>query len=71
VEFLRDLFLVRSCLYHILTTSRGLSGIAVFIFMRMICRSITLVLRQTFKGVLMSLDLDLQRVHKWVAANGL
>jgi hypothetical protein len=27
---LRDLFLVRSCLYHILTTSQGLSGIAAF-----------------------------------------
>jgi hypothetical protein len=50
----RDLFLVCSCLYHKLTTSRGLSGIAVFTFMRMICRFVTLVLCRTFKGVLMS-----------------
>jgi hypothetical protein len=33
-------------------TSRGLSDIAVFTFMRMICRLITLVLSWTFKGVL-------------------
>jgi hypothetical protein len=35
-------------------TSQGLSGIAVFTFMERICKFITLVLRQTFKGVLMS-----------------
>jgi hypothetical protein len=44
--------LVCSSLYHILTTSRGLSGIAVFTFMRMIYRwFITLVLSRTFHGV--------------------
>jgi hypothetical protein len=48
------LLLVGSCLYHILKMSRGLSGIAVFTFMRMICRFITLVLCRTFKCVLMS-----------------
>jgi hypothetical protein len=45
---------VGAYLYHILTTSRGLSGIAVFTFMRMIYRFITLVLCRTFKSVLMS-----------------
>jgi hypothetical protein len=54
LEFHRYLFLVRSCLYHILTTSRGLSGIAIFTFMQMICKFITLMLRRTFRGVLMS-----------------
>jgi hypothetical protein len=39
---------------HILTKSRGLSGISVFTFMCMICRLITLVLRRTFKAVLIS-----------------
>jgi hypothetical protein len=45
---------VRSCLYHILTTYQALSCIAVFTFMRMICRLITLVPCRTFKSVLMS-----------------
>jgi hypothetical protein len=50
-------------------TSRGLSGIAVFTFMRMICKFFTLVLRRTFKGV-DELNLDLEHVHEWAAANG-
>jgi hypothetical protein len=37
--------------------------------MRMICRFITLVLCRSFKSD--ELNLDLQRVHEWVAANGL
>jgi hypothetical protein len=54
VEFLRILFLVRSCLYHILTKSRGFSVTSISTFMCMICRFITLVLRRTFKAVLIS-----------------
>jgi hypothetical protein len=46
--------LVRPGLYHLLTTTQGLSGLAVFTFMGMICRLITLVLCQIFKCVLMS-----------------
>jgi hypothetical protein len=60
------MFLIRSYLYHILTMSQGILGIVVFTFMRMICRSITVVLCRTFKG---ELKLDLQRVHEWAAAN--
>jgi hypothetical protein len=59
VKLLKDLFLACSCLYYIMTTSWGLSGITVFTYMRIICRFVTLVRRRTFKGVL---NLDLQRV---------
>jgi hypothetical protein len=56
VGFLGDLFLVRSCLYHILTTSLK------------ICHTFAV---SDFQRCIDELNLDLQRVHEWVAANGL
>jgi hypothetical protein len=55
-----------------MTTSRGLSGIARFTFMPMICRFIYhTYVASDFQMCIDELNLDLQRVHEWAAANGL
>jgi hypothetical protein len=67
VKFFKNLLLVRSCLYHILTTSRGLSVIAALTFMQIYhtCAA------SDFQRCMDELNLDLQRVHELAAENGL
>jgi hypothetical protein len=61
-----------SCLYHILTTtSRGLSGIAVFTFYANDLQMHHTCAVSDFQKCIAELNLDLQRVHEWAAANGL
>jgi hypothetical protein len=63
VGLLRDLFLVHSCLYHILTTSRGLLGIRFHIYADDLQIYTTCAVSDLQKCI-DELNLDLQRVHE-------
>jgi hypothetical protein len=72
VELFRIPFLVRSCLYHILTKSLGLSvrycRFHIYVYdLQMYHTSAA----SDFQWCIDKLNLDLQHVHQWVAANGL